>query len=122
MGRVTKDIEIQTTSSGTEYANFSVAVDRKKNKDGEKLTDFFDCTAWSKSAAFVQKYFKKGDGILIEGRMESRKWQDKDGNNRTSWGINIDNIDFPIGKAGSGSGSTPTAEFTPVSDSEELPF
>lgn len=138
-GRITKDTELKVTDSGKEYCNFSVAVDRRfKNKDveSEKHTDFFDCTAWGKSGAFVDKYFGKGDGITVEGRMESRKYTDKDGNNRVFWGVTCENIEFPLGnKKGGGSDETEpngtaadgSATFTPVEGGEngedgKLPF
>lgn len=97
-GRMCKDAEIKVTDSGREFTNFSVAVDRRfKPKDGEKETDFFDLTAWGKTAAFINKFFHKGDGITVEGRMESRKYTDKDGNKRTFWGISCENVEFPLG-------------------------
>lgn len=119
-GRITKDPELRTTGSGTEVCNFTVAVDRRVKKDAEKVADFIDCVAWGKSGVFVNTYFHKGDGINVEGRLESRKWTDKDGNNRTSWEVICDNVEFPHGKK---SGSATPAEFAPVSvDDGELPF
>ena len=102
-GRMCRDTEIKVTDAGKEYANFSVAVDRRfKPKDGDKETDFFDCTAWGASAAFINKYFHKGDGITIEGRMESRKYTDKDGNKRVFWGVTCENVEFPLSKKSGG--------------------
>lgn len=130
IGRLCKDVELKVTESGREFANFSVAVDRRfKNKDGEseKHTDFFDCTAWGRSGVFVNQYFKKGDGITIEGRMESRKYTDKDGNNRTFWGVTCENVEFPVGGR-RGDSATATADaaesFAPADgeDDGELPF
>lgn len=98
-GRIIRDPEIKTTSNGTEYCNMTVAVDRRIRKGEEKQADFFACTAWGKTAAFLKQYFKKGDGITIDGRIESRKFIDKDGNNRVAWGVQIDNVEFPLGKS-----------------------
>ncbi len=122
-GRITKDLEIKTANSGTELCNFSVAVDRRrKDQNGEKQTDYFDCTVFGKTASFLTTYFKKGDGINIEGRMESRKYVDKDGNNRTAWGVTCDNIEFPHGKGKGGqSDGGQTFHDAPGSD-EGLPF
>ena len=89
MGRITKDIDLQTTKTGTEYCKFTVAIDREKDKNGDKKTDFVDCTAWNKTAAFVQKYWKKGDGIIVLGRFESDKYTGKDGISRTNWSVNV---------------------------------
>lgn len=100
-GRLARDPELRTTNSGTEVAGFTVAVDRvMKGQNGEKLTDFIDCTAWGKTGVFVNTYFHKGDGITVNGRMESHKWTDKDGNNRTSWGITCDKVEFPFSNRG----------------------
>lgn len=133
-GRITRDTELKVTDSGKEYCNFSVAVDRKyKPKEGEeKQTDFFDCTAWGKSGAFVDKYFGKGDGITIEGRMESRKYTDKEGNKRVFWGVTVENVEFPLGgkKSGAeqnepnGTAADGSDTFAPVPDGDggDLPF
>lgn len=127
-GRLTRDTELRTTNSGTEVCNFCVAVDRRIKKGEEKQTDFVDCTAWGKTGVFVNAYFSKGDGITVEGRMESRKWQDNDGDNRVSWGITCDNVEFPFGKSGSGGVSSVSeagdpGEFTEISNQNaDLPF
>lgn len=121
-GRITKDPELRTTNSGTDVCNFTVAVDRRFRKDAEKVADFIDCVAWGNTGSFVNKYFKKGDGINVEGRLESRKWQDKDGNNRTSWEVICDNVEFPRGKKSGGDTYVP-ANIEPVeADNSELPF
>ena len=99
-GRLTRDPELKTTDSGIEVCNITVAVDRRVTKGKERITDFIDCTAWSKTGVFVNQYFKKGDGIVLDGRLESRKYVDKDGNNRVAWGVNIDSVEFPVGKGG----------------------
>lgn len=124
-GRLTKDPELKNTDTGIELCNFTVAVDRRTKKDAEKQTDFFDCTAWRQSGVFVSKYFKKGDGINIEGRMESRKWVDTDGKNRINWGVTVDNIEFPRGRSnGSSAGRSdlPGDDFEEIPVTEELPF
>ena len=99
-GRITKDIDLQTGKSGSEYAKFTVAVNRRKDKNGNQKADFIDCTAFGKTAAFVAKYFKKGDGIVVEGELESDTYEAKDGTKRTRWGVSVDNIEFPQGGKG----------------------
>ena len=122
MGRITKDIELQTTKTGTEYAKFTVAVNRKKDKNGEQKADFVDCTAWGKTAAFVQKYFKKGDGIVVDGRFESDTYDAKDGTKRTKWGVSVDNIEFPQGGKGkSEHTNSDVANFQNI-DPSDIPF
>ena len=120
MGRITKDIELQTTKTGTEYCKFTVAIDREKDKNGDKKTDFVDCTAFGKTGAFVEKYFAKGDGIEIIGRMESDKYTDKNGQNRTTWGLSVEQAFFPLGKGKKDSGSTVPSEA--ASGDGDLPF
>lgn len=90
-GRLTRDPELKTTNSGKSVCNFAVAVGR--NFDYE-ITDFFECTAWNNNAEFISKYFSKGKEILIDGEMQSDKFTDKNGNNRTSWKINVNRAEF----------------------------
>ncbi len=96
MGRLTRDPELRYTQSNTPVASFTVAVDRDfgGRDGGEKQTDFIDCSAWRQTGEFVSKYFRKGSMIVVSGRLQSRKWQDRDGNNRTNWEISADNVYF----------------------------
>lgn len=89
MGRLTADVELKTTQSGLEVCSFCIAVNRPVAKDAEKQADFINCVAWRQTAAFISNYFGKGDMIAVEGSLQSRKWTDKDGNNRTSHEVNI---------------------------------
>lgn len=123
-GRLTKDIEIKVSASGTEYCNFTIAVNRRAKKGEEKIVDFIDCSAFGKTSAFLNSFFHKGDGIEVEGRMESRKYADRDGNNRTAWGVTCDNVQFPVGKSSKHDSSGPAeSEFSPLEgDTSDLPF
>ena len=96
MGRLTRDPELRTTQSGVSVASFTAAVDRDfgGRDGGERQTDFIDCVAWRQTGEFVSKYFHKGSMIVVSGRLQSRKWQDRDGNNRTNWEIVADNVYF----------------------------
>lgn len=95
MGRLTRDPELRYTQSGTPVASFTLAVDRDfKNKDGEKETDFIDCVAWRNTGEFVSKYFQKGSMAVVNGRLQLRDWQDKEGNKRRSAEVVADNIYF----------------------------
>ena len=96
MGRLTRDPELRTTQSGVSVTSFTVAVDRDfgGRDGGERQTDFVDCVAWRSTGEFVSKYFHKGSMIVVSGRLQSRKWQDREGNNRVSWEINADNVYF----------------------------
>lgn len=95
MGRLTRDPELRYTQSGVAVTSFTVAVDRDYTSDsGERGTDFIDCVAWRQGGEFVSKYFVKGQMIVVDGRLLSRKWKDRDGNNRTNWEIVADHTYF----------------------------
>ena len=100
MGRLTRDPELRMTQSQTQVASFTLAVDRDfgGRDGGEKQTDFIDCVAWRQTAEFVSKYFTKGRMAVVSGRLQSRKWQDREGNNRTSWEVVADNVYFGEGR------------------------
>ena len=85
MGRLVADPELKTTQSGNSVCTFRVAVDRSYVPQGEeRQADFITITAWRKTAEFVSKYFQKGSMISVQGRLETRQYQDKNGNNRTA--------------------------------------
>ena len=96
MGRLVRDPELRRTQSGTAVCSFTVAVDRDfQSKDGgEKQTDFIDVVAWRQTGEFVSKYFAKGRMIVVSGSLQSRKWQDRNGQNRISWEVIADNVYF----------------------------
>ena len=95
MGRLTAAPELKTTQSGLSVVSFTVACERDYSGQGqEKQTDFIDCTAWRQTGEFVSKYFRKGSMIVVSGRLQSRKWEDRDGNKRTSWEIQADSVYF----------------------------
>lgn len=128
MGRLTRDPELRNTASGIEVANFSIAVDRYAKPGEEKKADFFNCVAWRGTGVLVQKYYHKGDGILLEGAVENREWKDKDGNNRISTEIIVSDIHFlplrkPNGYAPDDSiQNEPQFAEVSVEDTGDLPF
>ena len=100
MGRLTRDPELRRTESGTAVCSFSIAVDRDfKSKNGEKETDFIDIVSWRATAEFVSKYFQKGSMIAIEGSLQTRQYQDKQGSNRTKVEVLANNVSFCGAKA-----------------------
>ena len=106
IGRPTRDPELKSTNAGTSVCNFSVAVDRTyRDKEGNRPTDFFDISVFGATAEFVAKYFKKGSSIAISGAMESRKFVDKDGNNRIAWSLHADEVNFCGSKSENNGGS-----------------
>lgn len=96
MGRLTRDPELRRTQSGTAVASFSLAVERNfaDKSTGNRPTDFIDIVAWRSTAEFVCKYFSKGRMAVVEGRLQIRDWQDRDGNKRRSAEVVADNIYF----------------------------
>lgn len=136
MGRLTRDPELRRTQNGTAVAGFALAVDRDyKNADGTKETDFIEVVAWRSSAEFVSKYFAKGRMAVVEGRLQIRDWQDKDGNKRRNAEVVADNVYFGDSKKeGDSSGGykaagksvdvePDTEDFVEVEDDDgDLPF
>ena len=96
MGRLTRDPEIRSTSNNTPVASFTLAVDRDFGKDeqGNRQTDFIDCTAWRTTAEFVGKYFQKGSMAVVSGRLQIRDWQDQNGNKRKTAEVVTESIYF----------------------------
>lgn len=93
-GRLTADPELKTTQSGISVTSFSIAVDRRYRVGEERQTDFINVVAWRQQAEFVAKYFKKGNMIGIEGSIQTRKYTDKNGNNRTAFEVVANNVQF----------------------------
>ena len=80
VGRLTRDPELRKTQSGTSVLSFNLAVNRKFSKDDEQIADFINCVAWNHSADFMAKYLNKGSLIGLEGRIQTRNYEDKTGN------------------------------------------
>ena len=119
MGRLTRDPEKRYTADNTPVTSFSIAVNRDKDR-----SDFFDCTAWRKTADFVSTYFAKGDMICIRGRIKNRDWTDKHGNARRSTEIVADEVSFCGGKKDKPDQKEvyERANLAPVEDDGQLPF
>ena len=95
MGRITQDLELKTTASGISVTSFSIAVDRNYVKQGEeRQTDFINIVCWRKQAEFVCRYFEKGSMIAIEGQLQTRTYQAKDGSNRYVTEVVADSVSF----------------------------
>ncbi len=107
MGRLTRDPELKYTNSNTPVVTFSIAVDRNySGNNGERQTDFIDIVAWRKTAEFVSQWFTKGQMIVVVGSIQSRRWQDKNGNNRTSIEVVADEVQFGESKRSRESGES----------------
>lgn len=98
-GRMVAEPELKTTASGIETTTFRIAVNRDYVKQGEeRKADFFNVVAWRQTAAFICKYFHKGDGINLIGNLQSRQYEAKDGSNRYVVEVIADNVEFPLSR------------------------
>ena len=104
-GRLTADPELKTTANGIPVTSFSIAVDRRYRSGEERQTDFINIVAWRTNAEFITKYFKKGNLIGIEGSIQTRRYQDKDGNNRTAFEVVVNSAQFVESKRDSAPGA-----------------
>ena len=125
-GRLTRDPELRYTQNNKAVCSFTIATNRPVVRDGENTADFINCCVWGKTAENLSKYQGKGSLIGIEGRLESRSYDDKDGNKRYVTEVQVEHIEF-LGSKSDGQAakeSDPFEEFsneTEISD-DELPF
>ncbi len=106
MGRLVSDPELKTTPAGVSVTSFSIAVDRSYVKSGEeRKADFFNIVCWRSTAEFVCRYFGKGSLIAIDGQLQSRTYQAKDGTNRSVVEVVADNVSFTGERRENNSGS-----------------
>lgn len=133
MGRLTADPELRTTPAGASVTSFTIAVDRSFVKQGEeRQADFINCVAWRGTADFVAKYFQKGSLIAVDGSIQTRRYQDKDGHNRTAFEVVVDNAHFAVSKPAAQSVTQYSApqyaapaaqdDFTTIDSGEDLSF
>lgn len=132
MGRLSRDPELRQTTTGKSVASFTLACSRgRKDASGKDLVDWIPVVAWEHTAEFVFKYFEKGSLIAIDGRLQSRTYKDRDGNNRTAIEIVANNANFAGSKStGGGSNSVPagnsynepTVQYDEIEDEGDLPF
>ena len=122
MGRLVADPELRTTQSGTNVCSFRIACDRNFARQGEqRQADFIDIVAWRQQAEFVSKYFQKGSLIAIEGSLQTRQYQDKQGNNRTAVEVVANNINFAGPKSSNQGGGANYQNSAPSYQNAALP-
>lgn len=103
MGRLVADPELRTTTSGISVTSFRIAVERSFVRQGEeRQADFIDIVAWRQTAEFVSRYFRKGSMIAVQGSIQTRSYEDKQGNKRTAVEVVADNVSFCGSRAESG--------------------
>ena len=123
MGRLTADPELKKTQSDLSVTSFCVAVDRSYVKEGEEReADFINVVAWRRTAEFVTRYFHKGSMIAVQGSIQTRKYEDKDGNKRVAVEILANKVSFCGSKADSDTGNGGLVADENASDDEGLPF
>ena len=101
-GRMTRDPEMRTLESGVSVTSFSIAVQRNYKIEGEYPTDFIDCVAWRGTADFICKHFRKGSMLTVVGNLETRKFTDKEGNNRKAVEVIVKDAYFGESKKDNG--------------------
>lgn len=141
MGRLVADPELRQTPNGISVVSFTIAIDRSYSKDRERQADFVDIVAWRRTAEFVSRYFSKGKMIIVEGSIQTRIYEDKQGNKRKAVEVVADNVQFGESKNASSNASAsapaPAAPAEPAvsyasgdvgdfsemaGDSDDLPF
>ena len=122
MGRICSEIDNRTTTSGKSVANFRIAVDRAFSKNKE--TDFITIVAFESTADFCSRYFSKGSMIGIQGRIQTRNYEDNNGNKRTAFEVVAKEVSFCGGKNETSPAPAPATvpTYTPAGDDfEEIP-
>ena len=111
MGRLTADPELRQTPQGTPLARFSIAVNRRYQREGSQQADFIDCVAWRQTGEFISRYFRKGSMIAVDGQLQSRSWDGQDGKRQYATEVLVENAYFTGSKAESGTGSNPNNSY-----------
>lgn len=121
-GRMCATPELRRTGNGTSVTSFTVAWSEKYKESEQKL--FLPCVAWRNNAEFAAKWFQKGSEVIVEGQLTSRKWQDKEGNNRETVELQVDHMHFCGGKKESAekSDGAHAGEFQEIESDGSLPF
>ena len=120
MGRLTKDPEVRyTQANNTQVTSFTLAVNRRFTKEGEQQADFINCIAWSKTAEFVSKYFKKGQQVAVIGRIQVRNYEDDKGTKHYITEIIAEEVYFAGDKKEDNNTETTINEFI---ENDDLPF
>ena len=120
MGRLTRDPELRRTNSGKAVVSFDIACDKPGKDSG---ASFIPCVAWEKTGEFINQYFSKGSAIAVEGRLESRQYETKEGQKRTVLEVVVSQAHFCGKKEEAASEKAPAAQFAMLDgDDTQLPF
>ena len=126
-GRLTKDPEVRNTSNQIAYCSFTIACERPfKDNSGQRQSDFINCVAWRNTATFIGQYFRKGDMTVVSGSIQTRSYDDNQGQKRYVTEIVVDEANFCTGKSENNNTqqtSQPKSVYQePEESDEELPF
>ncbi len=137
VGRLTDNPELRKTGNDISVVRFSIAVDRAYKSGEERQADFINIVAWRQTAEFISRYFTKGQRIGIEGSLRMNRYTDKDGNNRTTYEVVVNNAHFVENKRDGGNAGGYTApqtsapqsfsnsdsgDFAEIAGDDDLPF
>lgn len=112
-GRLTSAPELKQTQSGVPVCSFSIVVNRRGKSDKDRVTDFFNVTAWRQTAEFVHKYFTKGSSILIVGELQNRSWTDAQGVKHYATDVIADEVTFVDSRSESAAAQADQSGFVP---------
>ena len=124
LGRLTKDPEVRyTANTNSQVTVFTLAVNRRYvSQKGEREVDCFNLTAFGKTAEFVSKYYKKGQQVLVEGRIQNRTWEDDKGQKRYATDFIVENAYFADSNKNTNDTQESASDFVTVEEDEDLPF
>ena len=125
MGRLTDKPECKQTPGGVAVCSFTLAVERNyKGADGNKQTDFINCVAWRSTAEFVARYFDKGMQAAVEGTLQVRSYEDRQGNKRKAVEVVAEQVYFAEGTKRNGENAPAQADFeeAALTEDDDLPF
>ena len=133
IGRLTKDVDVKTSSTGMAVARFNLAVDRRFKKEGEQTCDFINCVAFAKTAEFLEKYGNKGTKFVVEGSIQTGSYTNKDGQKVYTTDVLVQSVEFAESKANAQNNNISPApaqanaipnDFIEIDDinEDELPF
>lgn len=122
VGRLVADPELRKTQSGASVASFRLAVERRKTKDGKQETDFFNITAWQKTADLICQYLKKGSLVGIDGRLQNRSYETQSGEKRYVTEVIAETVQFLESKKDGESNTQEADPYDGIDQKDDLPF
>lgn len=122
VGRLVADPDLRKTQSGTSVASFRLAVERRKTKDGKQETDFFNITAWQKTADLIYQYLRKGSLVGIDGRLQNRSYETQSGEKRYVTEVITETVQFLESKKDGESNTQEADPYDGIDQKDDLPF